>query len=99
LERLFVAQCSYRRTGSSSDEDAGSRRLPRADELKSDSWQALPGVPDGLSPEEHQCEVVKAAVIDAFADVSPAGRVSLREAYAADYFGASNFDWDDHDTS
>jgi ribosomal protein L37AE/L43A len=98
LERLFVAQRSYLRTGSSSDDDAGSTRPPRADELKRETWQPLPGVPDGLSPKERERELVKAAVIEAFAGVTSEGRASLGEAYRADYFRPSKFDWDDYDT-
>jgi ribosomal protein L37AE/L43A len=98
LERLFVAQRSYLRTGSSSEDDAGSTRPPRPDEPKPDFWHPLPGVPDALSPKEQACETVKAAVIEAFANVSPEGRASLGEAYRADHFHPSKFDWDDRDT-
>ncbi len=98
LENLFVAQRSYLRTGSSSEDVASSTRPPLPDEPKPDSWRPLPGVPDGPSPKEDACETVKAAVIEAFANVSPEGRVSLGEAYRADYFHRSTFDWDDHDT-
>jgi hypothetical protein len=58
----------------------------------------LPGVPDGLSPKEREREVVKAAVIEAFAGVTSEGRATLGEAYRADCFRPSKFDWDDHDT-
>jgi Cysteine-rich CPCC len=98
VERLFTAQRSYLRTGSSSEEDAGSARPPRADEPKQESWQPLPGVPDGLSPKEREREVVREAVIEAFAGVTSEGRASLGEAYRADCFHPSTFDWDDHDT-
>ena len=98
LERLFVAQRSYLQIRASCPESSSSTRLPRADELKSSSWQPLPGVPDGLSPKEHDSEVVKAAVLEAFADVTPEGRVSLQEACSADCYHPSKFDWDDHDT-
>jgi Cysteine-rich CPCC len=99
LERLFVAQRSTLRIGDSSPEGSSSTRPPRADELRSSSWLPLPGVPDGLSPKEHAREVVQAAVLDAFADVTSEGRSSLGEAFRADYFHPTKFDWDDHDTN
>lgn len=99
LQRLFIAQGSYLRTGSSSPDVAGYTRPPLADERKADAWQLLPGVPEGPSPKERERERVEAAVLAAFVDVPPKGRVSLGQAYQADHFHRAETDWDDRDTN
>ena len=98
IDRLFVAQRTFLRTGASAAEQAGMVRAPLPDEARLPDWRPLPGVPDGPSPREEDRAGVEAAIRAAFADVSPEGRDSLRDAYQADYLAAPNVDWNDEDT-
>lgn len=98
IDRLFVAQRTYLRTGASAPEQGGMVRAPWPAEARAPDWRPLPGVPDGPSPREEDLARVETAIREAFADVSPDGRESLGDAYRADYLAPPKVDWRDEDT-
>lgn len=97
-ERLFVAQREFVRTGRSWRDAEGHVRAPRPEEAREAEWRPMEGVPEGMSPREKARAELVAAIEEAFAGVSPEGRVTLRDAYRADCYRETTCEWDDHDT-
>ena len=95
-EALFQARRCYATSGASDRGWLGAVRPATTDEPSAvDGVIAIP-----TSPRDDAATEVRDAIERAFADVSPAGRITLRDADRADSYGQeSDYDWDDHDTA
>jgi hypothetical protein len=68
-------------------------RAPTSTEARARDWDA----PSGATPRELAAQAVRTQIHEAFANVSPEGRITLTASYRHDYDTLPKIDWDDHD--
>ncbi len=101
VNELYEAQRSYAKTGASERDSRVALRAAEPGEERPADWSPLPGVAEDRSRRDESRDTVVAAIRAAFADVSPEGRISLTQAYRADYYrppsGEVGEEWTDYD--
>lgn len=101
VNELYEAQRCYAKTGASESDARVALRAAQPGEERPTDWSPLPGVAEDRSRRDESRDRVVAAIRAAFADVSPEGRISLTQAYRADYdlppSGEVGEEWSDYD--
>lgn len=92
MDELIEAQRTFARIGASSPGWLDQVRPPTTDEARTTGWG-----PPAVSPRERERDELLARIEKAFADVTPEGRITLRQSYRGDYHGEPDIDWDDDD--
>jgi len=98
-QALFEGQRSQQLVGVCDPRWRAAVRPAREDEPLDPDWRPMAGLAANEGPRGRRAEQLLRTIESAFAGVGPEGRVTLRAAYRADYYGHDpDIDWDDHDT-